>query len=207
MTRPIYEPSLQRTDRRLTYGNDQLFRRPAPTAADVAAYPYVFRELAGSGQVVGGGTLATISWDTFIDDQAQGYFSAEDTESFSIDEPITADDIGGGVYEFLVYTHWDPEFNSFCQVQVACNPFGYFPTAYGKPSLYSSGGSQVDGAAALTLSFQARLPQGSSSTSIIVAHENASNQTIEYAVYRVARVGTWLLTGDAQADQGDFPIP
>lgn len=32
MTRPIYEPTLQRTDARLNYGQSQLFRRPAPTA-------------------------------------------------------------------------------------------------------------------------------------------------------------------------------
>ena len=33
MTRPIYEPSLPRTDAELGYGRDQLFRRPAPVAA------------------------------------------------------------------------------------------------------------------------------------------------------------------------------
>lgn len=32
MTRPIYEPSLQRTDARLGYGSAQLFRRPAPSS-------------------------------------------------------------------------------------------------------------------------------------------------------------------------------
>lgn len=31
MTRPIFEPTLQRTDARLGYGQSQLFRRPAPT--------------------------------------------------------------------------------------------------------------------------------------------------------------------------------
>lgn len=31
MTRPIYEPSLPRTDRALGFSSDQLFRRPAPT--------------------------------------------------------------------------------------------------------------------------------------------------------------------------------
>lgn len=37
MTRPIFEPSLQRTDARLNYGQEQLFRRPAPTAAATGA--------------------------------------------------------------------------------------------------------------------------------------------------------------------------
>ena len=33
MTRPIYEPSLRRTDAELGYGRDQLFRRPRPARA------------------------------------------------------------------------------------------------------------------------------------------------------------------------------
>ena len=35
MSRPIYEPTLTRTDAVLGFGNDQLFRRPAPTASGI----------------------------------------------------------------------------------------------------------------------------------------------------------------------------
>lgn len=38
MTRPIYEPTLQRTDARLNYGQDQLFRRPSQRVPGVAIY-------------------------------------------------------------------------------------------------------------------------------------------------------------------------
>lgn len=40
MTRPIYEPSLTRTDRRLGFSADQLFRRPAPTAEGAGIFEY-----------------------------------------------------------------------------------------------------------------------------------------------------------------------
>lgn len=44
MTRPIYEPSLQRTDARLAYGTQQLFRRPAPSSAGGGQLPYAVME-------------------------------------------------------------------------------------------------------------------------------------------------------------------
>lgn len=40
MTRPIYEPSLQRTDARLNYGQSQLFRRPPPPSQAGGIFEY-----------------------------------------------------------------------------------------------------------------------------------------------------------------------
>lgn len=39
MTRPIYEPNLERTDAELSYGNQQLFRRPAPSPSAIIPAP------------------------------------------------------------------------------------------------------------------------------------------------------------------------
>lgn len=38
MTRPLYEPSLPRTDRKLGFSADQLFRRPAPSVSTPVIY-------------------------------------------------------------------------------------------------------------------------------------------------------------------------
>ena len=44
MSRPIYEPTLTREDARLGFGNDQLFRRPAPSGGQVIAYAWILFE-------------------------------------------------------------------------------------------------------------------------------------------------------------------
>lgn len=60
MTRPIYEPSLQRTDARLGYGNNQLFRRPSPTIG-VGDIPFAVMEW-GAGADIADDTKTIVSF-------------------------------------------------------------------------------------------------------------------------------------------------
>lgn len=64
MTRPIFEPSLQRTDARLGYGQAQLFRRPAPSGGFT---PVIFRaRRTSSFQSLGaGGAETDLTWNTW----------------------------------------------------------------------------------------------------------------------------------------------
>lgn len=59
MTRPIYEPSPNRTDAVLGYGNDQLFRRPAPQGAESYCDRAYMRQ-------IGGQTITTASTTNLI---------------------------------------------------------------------------------------------------------------------------------------------
>lgn len=87
MSRPIYEPSLQRTDRRLGYTSDQLLRRPAPTTASAIAIGYY-----EANQAIG--TADLINWDSLNEDMAQSadYFGLTAGSDMQIKLP--------GVYAF-----------------------------------------------------------------------------------------------------------
>jgi hypothetical protein len=74
MTRPIYEPSLTRTDRALGFGNDQLFRRPAPQGGD-SVIP-VFTGWRTSNVTMVSGTETNLNWQ---------FWNIEDTTVFDTD--------------------------------------------------------------------------------------------------------------------------
>ena len=61
MSRPIYEPTPPREDARLGFGNDQLFRRPAPISGCQIEYFRAVRYL--TPVTVGGTTQITVDWD------------------------------------------------------------------------------------------------------------------------------------------------
>lgn len=67
MTRPIYEPSLTRTDAVLGYGSDQLFRRPAPVNAYTIPgfHAYMTEDL-----VLTTGNDGRLEFDFWINDDA-----------------------------------------------------------------------------------------------------------------------------------------
>ena len=73
MTRPIYEPSLTRTDAQLGFGSDQLFRRPAPRSeAEIPGFHgYMTEDIT-----LVTGTDARLEWDFWIID---------DTTVFDVD--------------------------------------------------------------------------------------------------------------------------
>lgn len=82
MTRPIYEPNPQRATASLDFGEQQLFRRPAPRGAN--GLPYCYMRWVGSGTTVTD-TLFNVTTDsdyeeTFIYDPAgQANFSLDAT--------------------------------------------------------------------------------------------------------------------------------
>lgn len=65
MTRPIYEPSLPRTDAVLGYGSDQLFRRPAPVSAYIIPGFHAYKN---SNLTMVTGTNDQLRWDDWIND-------------------------------------------------------------------------------------------------------------------------------------------
>ena len=89
MSRPIYEPSLQRTDARLGYTSNQLLRRPAPTTGSAIAIGYFERSLANT-QAAGD----LINWSSLNEDMAQSadYFALTAGSDMQIKLP--------GVYAF-----------------------------------------------------------------------------------------------------------
>lgn len=122
MTRPIYEPSLQRTDARLGYGQAQLFRRPSPPSSE---FPLVFR--AAIQSVPGGedGTNrehyasadggATVNWDTWDTSFDTSIYSLS---GYTFTDPLTGlPSIVGvglkaaGVYSIYAQVDPSPYFN------------------------------------------------------------------------------------------------
>lgn len=67
MTRPIYEPSLPRTDAVLGYGSDQLFRRPAPVNAYIIPGFHAYKN---STLTLTTGNDGRLNWDDWIIDDA-----------------------------------------------------------------------------------------------------------------------------------------
>lgn len=63
MTRPIFEDSLQRTDRRLGYTSDQLLRRPAPTAGADLPWARISKGFDASNQTVGNNSFTDLTFN------------------------------------------------------------------------------------------------------------------------------------------------
>ena len=99
MTRPIFEPSLQRKDASLDYGQQQLFRRPAPVST--ATIPG-FHGYKDSNTTVTTGNASRINWDLWtIDDDTvfeQGTLSGGDLT----DVKLLAD----GWYSLSCWAQW-----------------------------------------------------------------------------------------------------
>ena len=112
MSRPIYEPSLQRTDARLGYTSSQLLRRPAPTSAgSPIAIGYYERSLTLT-QAAGD----LINWSSLNEDMAQSadYFGLTAGSDIQIKLP--------GVYAFeFLYTQITTTFTSGSLVQYLVN--------------------------------------------------------------------------------------
>lgn len=80
MSRPVYEPSLPRTDAVLGFGRDQLFRRPAPV---VEAGTIVWARRAQydtTDQAITSGSQINVALNTFFTDYPT-YFQAYDAGS------------------------------------------------------------------------------------------------------------------------------
>lgn len=64
MSRPIYEPTPARMDSQLTYGSDQLFRRPAPMFAGTTVFPtFRARKQVATQNIISGPQNITVCWD------------------------------------------------------------------------------------------------------------------------------------------------
>lgn len=156
-------------------------------------YPYVFRKRS-TNQLIEAGSVEYIDWTSSDFDEAAGYFTAGDNFSCNI--------VGAGVYDFLCAAYWGDAFNSTAMLQMACNAFGWFPTVYGKPRLYTSGGAVLDSSGAMFIHFEARVPSGTSATAVVIGHENVADKNISGAFLRIARVRDW--TGAGVGGEADF---
>lgn len=194
MTAPIQEPNIYRHASGLQFGQNQLFRRPAPVT-EGAEYPYVFRK-HDSTITIGPGSLDYIQWDDDDFSQAGGYFTPGDSVAFDIEGP--------GVFDFLFGIVWDAPFNSKTMLQVQCDAFGNYPTQFGWGGFYSDGGTLLDGASqSWYIHFQARVASGASATAFAVSQANAAGQDILQAFARVAFITDWIAGSEAGAE-ADF---
>lgn len=93
MTRPIFEPSLPRTDAVLGYGSDQLFRRPAPLAS--SELPRLWTHSYNSTPIsvtlhTAASPVAITSYDTSFEDSDGTYLALNGSG-----EPVI---FGNGMY-------------------------------------------------------------------------------------------------------------
>ena len=75
MSKPIYEPTLPRTDAELGYGRDQLFRRPAPAPQGGSLIPG-FHARKTTNLTVPTANDQRINWDEWTIDGGTTYFQA-----------------------------------------------------------------------------------------------------------------------------------
>ena len=97
MSKPIYEPSLPRTDAELGYGRDQLFRRPAP-ATDIPPIPWIRRGKTASQSIPSGANDTQVTWSN-VDNAYPTYFSTPIADRIRV--------LQNGVYEVRIEFVWD----------------------------------------------------------------------------------------------------
>lgn len=100
MTRPIYEPNLERRDAELGYGTDQLFRRPAPVSG---IYPMGLATL--TSYTNSPGALDRIDVDTFDVTDNQTIIEAN-AAGFGLKVNIE------GIYLLTLAVLWGAQFNT-----------------------------------------------------------------------------------------------
>lgn len=137
MSRPIYEPSLQRTATRLNYGQEQLFRRPAQQDCCpvwIAAYDNEFfgQDIATTSGIVQM-QFPYIDWS----DNAGGIFSYVRTASTigatnNYNPTLEVD----GVYAFTFWVYLDdPTANNY-SIYYSLDTSTYYPgRATGRPNI------------------------------------------------------------------------
>jgi len=103
VTRPIYEPSLPRTDRQLGFSADQLFRRPAPTSGDGAVPGTEWVRSSSTTNWIAGSTDLQFnsgagSWDTSYPtfDFVDGHLEIFKPGLYSMNFEILNLDLGSG---------------------------------------------------------------------------------------------------------------
>lgn len=112
MTNPVYEPNLERTDAALSYGSQQLFRRPAPVTAPI--YPWVRRNrtYAVADLTVPSGVNTSIvanAIDGSTDPVYTDYFAA-----FGTPTGYATKLLFDGVYSVHAAYVWDENFAADC---------------------------------------------------------------------------------------------
>ena len=112
MTQPIQEPLVQRSISQLTWGSNQLFRRPDPNASSPIIALRATYDPSG-GLTVATDTETIINWDTWEN---------EDTSIF--EEVLVAGDlqtvrlIAIGVYSITVGILWETAFTSPTEIDI-----------------------------------------------------------------------------------------
>lgn len=113
MSRPIYEPSLQRTDRRLGYGNSQLFRRPAPVSGGIIPAFTAVQDSDFTTAVSGNDTV--LLWDVWNN----GDTSVFDVNSLSGGKLSTIELLLDGRYTLTCGVEWNNAFNATMRIILA----------------------------------------------------------------------------------------
>lgn len=110
MTQPVQEPSGQRTDANLTWGEKQLRRRPAPQSAGSYAYAR-FQRVSTSNQNVTSG-INTVVVGTSTEDVIT------DASIFQINSHQEIEMLVDGLVAVVGYTNWDTYDTSWRQISV-----------------------------------------------------------------------------------------
>lgn len=136
MTRPIYEPSLPRTDAMLGYGSDQLFRRPARAAVPLSLFRAVQTDFTQT-IVANGASYTEMRWDCW-----ENCDSAVFDENFVGNRVSSVDILAAGIYAITVRIVFDAEFTG--NFRIIVNDWGDYPGAayYDHNSLVGQNGEQ-----------------------------------------------------------------
>jgi hypothetical protein len=107
MTRPIYEPNLERRDAELGFGSDQLFRRPA--GDPYPPYPWVRRNRE---YTVADLTVPDQASTTIIHDGVSGSTDPVYTDYFTATSSSVTTLLVTGVYSVTALYQWESNFTA-----------------------------------------------------------------------------------------------
>ncbi len=126
MTRPVYEPSLTRTDRKLGFGTDQLFRRPAPSAHGAGAWAR-FQRVSDSD-------ITVLNNDNTVVSGTAGSDVITDTSIFQINSNSVIEMLVDGLIAIVGHTVWATYDTTFRQISVWETSGTDYPIAFGGSS-------------------------------------------------------------------------
>ena len=186
MTQPIQEPSTPRSISKLTWGENQLFRRPAPAGSDNRPWARLGKPFPDGtfypNQTIGNNTNTVVDWDTTYNmdpgDSGETYFS-------TIGAPVTALRFEvTGVYAMTAEVFWS---------EAANFPwFMYFAGSHDDwnhvtPGYYDSFGS-ADAAGVITMTHRW---EAGDSQGLGVYQRSGGNRTINAAYFEAVYLGSW----------------